>query len=222
MDNICDICGFQVEPNSRYCGGCGVDLKEPKRSDGVPVDDLLDNAQDAIKVLSMQEKPKKDDVIFWCHLHALCNSYEKKFTDFLMISLLLAGGTKYLGFCECHVCSQGYRQLLAWLTKTKEGKEAKLTAQSREVVIRARNTEINGISFDISRISSGLKEKETAQSSPKKDRPDPPKSPPGKITIEIGSDVLEEAVIKVLNSERGRGIIQSVPRKYTKKTSEEK
>jgi hypothetical protein len=217
MLDKCDICGFQLEPNSRYCGGCGVDLKETNRPEYVPIDKILDNAQDTINALSMQEKPKKDEVIFWCHLHALCNSYEKEFPDFLMISLLLAGGKKYLGFCECHVCSQGYRQLLAWLTKTKEGKEAKLTAQSREVVIRARNTEINGISFDISRISSGLKEKETDQALPKKDRSNFPKPSTGKITIEIGSDVLEEAVIKVLNSEKGREIIQSVPRKYAKR-----
>jgi hypothetical protein len=217
MVDKCDVCGFQVEPNSRYCGKCGVDLRETKRLEGAPINELLDKSQDTIKSLTMQEKPKKEDIIRWCQIHSLFTSHPMEFPGFLMINLLLAGGTKYLGFCDCHVCSQGYRQLLAWLTETKEGKDAKLTAQSRDVVIRARNTGINGISFDISRISSGLKEKETEQTPPKKVTSDPIKPSTGKITIEIVSDVLEEAVIKVLTSERGREILQSVPRKYSKK-----
>lgn len=217
MVDKCDVCGFQLEPNSRYCGKCGVDLRETKHPEGMPINELLDNAQDLIKIMSMEENPKKDNVILWCHLHALCNSYTKEFPDFLMMSILFAGGQKCLGFCDCHVCSQGYRQLLAWLTKTKEGKTAKLTAQSREVVIRARNTEINGVTFDIARIASRFKEKVADQALSKKDGSDSPKHTPGKIIIEISSDILEEAVIKVLKSEKGREIIQSVTRNYSKK-----
>jgi hypothetical protein len=217
MAEKCDVCGFRVEPNSRYCGKCGIDLRETKHPEGVPIKEILDNSQDLIKILTMSEKPNKENIILWCQIHALCNSHYIEFPDFFMIVFLLAGGEKYLGFCDCHICSQGYRQLLAWLTRTKEGKVAKLTAQSREVVIRARNTEINGVTFDISEFSSRLKEKKTDHALPKKEASTPIRPSTGKITIEIESVVLEDVVIKVLNGERGREIIQSVPRKYTKK-----
>lgn len=38
MVNNCDICGFNYRPNDHYCGGCNVDLREPKGSENLYVD----------------------------------------------------------------------------------------------------------------------------------------------------------------------------------------
>jgi hypothetical protein len=165
----------------------------------------------------MNEKPKKENVFKWCTIRAVCDSFEMDFPMFLMIAFHLVRGDKYLGFCQCNVCSQGYRQPLAWLAISKGNENKKLTAQSRDVVIRARNTEINGLSFDISNFISKVKENEEKIV---KSEDNPPRQQPvncGKIVIEIGSEALENAVCMVLKSEKGREIIQSVPRKYTKK-----
>jgi hypothetical protein len=218
MDNICDICGFRHGPNDRYCGRCSVDLREPKGSEGSPaIGKALDEMQELIASISMKEKPKQEDIFKWCGIRGVCNSLEMDFPMFFMLALSLAQGKKYLGFCDCHTCSQGYRQVLAWLAKSKGGEAAKLTAQSRDVILRARNTEINGLTFDISRTASKGKGIRNEDSSIGKNNGAPRKTAPGKISIEVDPRVLEEAVINVLNSERGREIIQSVPRRYTKK-----
>jgi hypothetical protein len=39
----------------------------------------------------------------------------------------------------------------------------------------------------------------------------------GKILIELDPEVIENAVLSVLKSEKGQEIIQSIPRKYTKR-----
>jgi len=217
MVYTCDICGFNHGSTDRYCGKCSVDLKEPKGSEGSPeIIKILDEMQELITSISMSEKPKKEDVFKWCGIRGICNSFEIDFPMFFMIALALAKGDKYIGFCDCHSCSQGYRQLLSWLATAKGGKAAKLTAQSRDVIIRARNTKIDGISFDISRALPKGTEKKTEELSHEKNRASPGKQSKGKIAVEIDSEVLEDVVIKILNSERGREIIQSVPRKYTK------
>ena len=223
MANTCDICGFNPGPNDRYCGKCSVDLREPKGSEGSPtIGKILDETQELLKSISMNEKPKQENVFKWCGIRGLCNSFEMDFPMFLMIGLALAKGDKYLGFCECHTCNQGYRQLLAWLAKSKGGEAAaKLTAQSRDVIIRARNTEINGLSFDVSRALPKGKEKTADQSPPGKDPARSNKSSTGKISIDIDPEVLEGIIVNVLKSERGREIIQSVPRKYRKTKSKE-
>lgn len=173
--------------------------------------------QDLITSISMGEKPKQEDIFKWCGIRGVCNSLEMDFPMFFMIALALAKGDKYIGFCDCHVCNQGYRQLLAWLVKSKGGAAAKITAQSRDVIIRAKKTEINGITFDISRVLPKGKEKKTEELSHEKNRASHRKPSEGKIAVEIDSEVLEDVIIKILNSERGREIIQSIPRKYTKK-----
>jgi bisphosphoglycerate-dependent phosphoglycerate mutase len=68
-----------------------------------------------------------------------------------MLALLLAQGKKFIGFCDCDLCNQGSRQILARLAKSKDGEAGKLTAESRDVILRARNTEITVLSFDISK-----------------------------------------------------------------------
>jgi hypothetical protein len=216
MVDKCDICRFDIGPDSRYCGKCGVDLRELKGSEGSPgMSKILDEMQDFIKSISMSEKPKHEDVINWCEILAICKSFKMDFPTYLMLAIMLAKGDKYLGFCDCHVCNQGYRQLLAELAKSKDGEAAKLTAQSRDVIIKARRTEINGLSFDISR--SKNKEKKTEQTSHMERQSSSGKSSGGMISIEVDPEVLEGIVIRVLKSESGREIIQSVLRKYTKK-----
>jgi hypothetical protein len=215
MDNICDICGFRHGPNDRYCGRCSVDLREPKGSAGSQAfGNILDEMQQVIKSLLMDAKPKQEKVLKWCGIHALCNSHEMDFPMFFMIALALAQGDRYLGFCDCHLCNQGYRQILAWLAKSKGGEASQLTAESRDVIIRARNTEINGLSFDISKALP--KERRNEGGTPWSTVASG-KNIPGKITIEVDPGVLEDAVISIMKSERGREIIQSVPREKSEK-----
>jgi hypothetical protein len=221
MVYTCDICGFNHNPNDRYCGKCSVDLKEPKGSEGSPeINKILDEMQELITSISMSEKPKQEDVFKWCGIRGVCNSFEMDFPMFFMIAFALAKGDKYIGFCDCHLCNQGYRQLLAWLVKSKGGAAAKITAQSRDVIIRAKKTEINGLSFKISRSLPEGKEKKTQETSDDKISRASDKTSTGKISVEIDSEVIEDAVIRILKSERGREIIQSVPRKYPKAKGE--
>ena len=218
MVNTCDICGFHPGANDRYCGKCSVDLREPKGSEGSPVMmKFLDESQELIKSISMSETPKQESVFKWCGIRSLCHSLEMDFPMFFMLAFSLSKGDKYLGFCNCHTCNQGYRQLLAWLAKANGGEAARLTAQSRDVIIRGRNTDINGLSFDLSLVPRKDKGNKTGKSYQEKTPSSSVKPSTGKITLEIDPEVLEDAVIKILKSEKGREIIQSVPRKYTKK-----
>ena len=91
-------------------------------------------------------------------------------------------------------------------------------------MIKAREKKIAGISFDIPDFVEVIKKKDGQ--SPVSDVKESPQRrlSNGKITIEIDLSVLENAVVNVLKSERGREIIQSVPRKNirTPATSKEK
>ncbi len=217
--NTCDICGFHHGPNDRYCRRCSVDLREPKGSEGsLAIEKALDEMQEIITSISMKEKPKEEDIFKWCGIRGACNSLEMDFPMFFMIALSLAQGKKYIGFCDCQTCSQGYRQVLAWLAKSKGGEATKLTAQSRDVILRARNTDIYGLTFDISRPNPKGKEKKTEDTLSVKKDTSSEKSSAGRVSIEIDPGVLEDVVINVLKSERGREIFQSVPRRYTKKS----
>lgn len=223
MVDKCDICGFEIEPNARYCGGCNVDLREPKGHDE-PVMNL--KKVKSTKTDEKRSSKKKDlddeNVMKWCTVRSLCDSFEMTFPIFFFLVIMLASGNKKLGFCDCPTCNQGYRELLASTTSVTENK--KLTAQSREIVIKAREKKIAGISFDIPDFVEVIKKKDgqspVSEAKESTQRP----SASGKITIEIDPVVLENAVFNVLKSERGREIIQSVPRKYirTKAASKEK
>ena len=124
MVDKCDICGFDIEPNARYCGGCNVDLREPKGHDEPTM-----NRRKAKLEKTDQKKPKKkkefddENVMKWCTVRALCNTYEMTFPIFFFLVVMLASGNKKLGFCGCATCDQGYRELLASTTSITENKK---------------------------------------------------------------------------------------------------
>jgi hypothetical protein len=209
MVEECDICGFKYESNAHFCGKCGVDLREPKTDDNITIDTTpSEPVKKKQKSSSKKEEVKNDSMIKWCLVSALCNSYEMTFPIFFNLVLTLAEGKKQLGFCDCPSCNRGYRELLAVVTSGTEKK--KLTASSREIVIKARETKIDGMKFDI----SGFLSRENSAGD---DRPKPgnelPKKEQGntdKITIEIDPDVLENAVFNILKSDKGRVLIQQI------------
>lgn len=163
------------------------------------------------KVSSKDRKPENEKVIHWCAIHSACSSFSMTFPLFLTVVFLLAKGDKTLGFCDCPVCNQGYRELQAWI---KNGTEKKnLTANSREIVIEARNEKIDGMNYDISKLLENVEGKNIEKSAPEGAESVARKSASGKIIIEIDSDVLEDAVFNVLRSERGQEVIRSTPRK---------
>jgi hypothetical protein len=207
----CDICGNVVEVNSNFCGRCNVDLRESIEVESSETENILDECQKLIKDISLNEKPKKEEIIKWCEIRAICNSFEMEFPLFLMISILLAKGERYLGFCDCPVCNKGYRELLAWIAMKDK---MKFTAQSRAIVKRGRTAEIDGLAIDISLTPRKSKEKKNKSSASETNATQSNPSPTGKISIEIDPDVLEDIVIRVMSGERGWEIIQSVPRKY--------
>ncbi|MGB7993525.1 hypothetical protein, partial [Methanoregula sp.] len=124
-----------------------------------------------------------------------------------------------LEFCHCAICDRGYRELQAGIINGTEKKN--LTAQSREVVIKASYEKIDGMNFDISGFLESLREKNVNQKAEEMDDTLIKNVPSGKITIEIDCDVLDNAVLNVLKSEKGREVIQSIPRKYRKLKSKE-
>jgi len=207
----CDICGFEHESTAHFCGKCGVDLREPRVSndmiiDTKPLEPVRKKPRSASKKDGRDTKP--DDVINWCLISALCNSFEMTFPIFFNLVLTFADSRKQLGFCDCAACNRGYRELLAYITNHTENK--KLRASSREIVIKARDTKIDGMKFDVSHFLS-------RGNTPGDNKPNQgnelrkvEKVGTDKILIEIDSEVLENAVFNVLKSEEGRGIIRQI------------
>jgi hypothetical protein len=95
----------------------------------------------------------------------------------------------------------------------KGTEKKKLTAQSREVVIKASYDKIDGMTYDFSKLmqkDEGEKESKVPQDGEKLT---PRRTNNGKIVIELDPVILEDAVFAVLKSEKGQEIIQSIPRK---------
>ena len=220
MVDKCDICGFHVGSNDRYCGQCSVDLREPKQpGEQKPNPEKIWSFDERHKPASKKKKPDDENVIHWCTIRALCNSSDLSFPLFFNMVIMLAKGEKKLEFCHCAICDRGYRELQAGIINGTEKKN--LTAQSREVVIKASYEKIDGMNFDISGFLESIREKNVNQKSEEMDDSLTKKVPNGKITIEIDCDVLDNAVLNILKSEKGREVIQSIPRKYRKLKSKE-
>ena len=99
-----------------------------------------------------------------------------------------------------------------------------LTAQSREIVIKARQEKIDGHRIDFSQILKNDEKTPALPTDQKTDEPTPHRAGRGKILIELEPEILEEAVFTILKSEKGQQIIQSIPRKRgrPKKSNENK
>jgi len=218
MINKCDICGFDYEPTAHYCGGCNVDLREPRGSD-VNID-IEPNKPKKPKAKESSKKKDSDneDVIHWHSVRAMCNQYSMSFPNFFFLMMILGRGEKKLGFCDCTSCNIGYREMLALIANVTEKK--KLTAHSREIVIKARGEKIDGHTIDFSGLIGKMQEKEVSKQPEEKQESVPQQTNTGKIMIEIDPGVLENAVFAVLKSERGQEAIRSVPRKNKKTKAE--
>jgi len=218
MINKCDICGFDYEPTAHYCGGCNVDLREPRGSD-VNID-IEPNKPKKPKAKESSKKKDSDneDVIHWHSVRAMCNQYSMSFPNFFFLMMILGRGEKKLGFCDCASCNLGYREMLMIIANVTEKK--KLTAHSREIVIKARGEKIDGHTIDFSGLIGKMQEKEVSKQPEEKQESVPQQTNTGKIMIEIDPGVLENAVFAVLKSERGQEAIRSVPRKNKKTKAE--
>jgi hypothetical protein len=209
----CDICGFKNPGDPHFCGGCGVDMREPKEPE---TDKEREKTREIPKKKSSSNTPKADkkdeNVIKWCAIRATCNSFSMTYPMFFSLVLSLAQGKLKLGFCGCNSCQQGYRELLAEFAHNEGRKN--ITASSREIVIKAREIDLNGFNIDISEFLKRL-----GPSSKQDDLPEPTatarKRDSGKIVIELDKAIIENTVLDVLSSEAGRKIIKEIskPRK---------
>mgnify|MGYP001769052461 CR=1 FL=1 len=74
MVNKCDICGFTVEPDARFCGGCNVDLRETKGSDTLnATEEKKEAGKKKTKASSKNETSENENVIKWCVIQGWCN-----------------------------------------------------------------------------------------------------------------------------------------------------
>lgn len=216
MVNKCDICGFHYGPNDRYCGGCNVDLQEQKGIENSNTSARTLKQDNTKAKTSPKKKESEDDsIIKWCGIRALCNSFEMSYPLFSNLVLILAGGEKKLGFCDCSSCNLGYREMLAMVANITENK--KLTAQSREIVIQARSEKINGFAIDFSELLRRIYEKKGKEQPIYNQEFVPKQRSNGKIVIELDPLVIENAVFSVLKSEKGQEIIRSIPKKKSKR-----
>lgn len=207
---VCDICGVKNLSQSNYCVGCGVDLRESNGWDVPPTP--LRKSRVLGKTPTSQQEGKdieeKLRVIKWCWL----KTYE--LPHVLVLMSRLAQGKSELGFCNCGICTQGYREILAF-KENLSGRD--VDSHSREIVLKARETKISGLSLDISDLLLTYPSSENKEKPGKEVSPTPTKSQAsdGKILIEIDEGIIENAVVKVLQSEKGRQIIQEskTPRK---------
>ena len=128
-------------------------------------------------------------------------SFNMTFPYFLLLNVLLAEGKKDLGFCDCHICREGYRELYVYLKNLKGNK--KLKTSNREVVIESLEADFPSLSYNIPELITGIPQPNTQDNSVVKG---PGKN--SKISIEIDAHVLEEVVYHILSSERGQALIQ--------------
>ena len=211
---ICDICGFKNPGDPHFCGGCGVDMRDPKNPENVKVSE---NAREIPKknssFNSFKAQKKEESVIKWCAIRATCNSFSMTYPMFFSLVLSLAQGRLKLGFCGCNSCQQGYRELLAEFAHNEGRKN--VTTSSREIVIKAREIDLNGLNIDISEFLKKL-----GPSSKQEDSPEPNaksrRRDSGKIVIELDKAIIENTVLDVLSSEAGRKIIKDVSRPQKK------
>jgi len=219
MIKKCDICGFNLEPDARFCGGCNVDLKEPEEAESRNVNpEKPQPGKKKTKSSPKQGAPESEKVIYWCVIHAWSGTFRMSFPLFFNLVSILARGEKKLGFCHCSICNQGYREMIANITRLTENR--KVTAQSREIVMKARGEKIDGMTFDFPEFLRMIKEKEGDNQAHEKEDQKPQRTNNGKIVIEIDPGVLENAVFAVLKSEKGQEAIRSIPRKNTKTKGE--
>lgn len=151
-------------------------------------------------------------MVKWCWL----KTYELPYA--LVLMSRLAQGKSELGFCDCGICAQGYREILAF-KENLSGRD--VNSHSREIVLKARETKISDISLDISDLLLTYPSSDKKESPGKEVPPTPIKSQAseGKILIEIDEGIIENAVVKVLQSEKGRQIIQESTSSRKRKTS---
>lgn len=202
MENICDICGRKNVAGSNNCGLCGVDLR----------DDKSETPYHPKKTKSSRKKSVKNSdsdcqKITWCVIVAFMRSYEMTFPLFLLLNILFAEGKRDLGFCDCHVCNQGYREFYAQMENL--GGKKKLKSSSREVVIKALETDIPSKIFHIPKFvtnTSKLYDDSTVETGKIPDANN-------KISIEIDAGVFENLILQVLSSERGHKLIRNCEHK---------
>jgi hypothetical protein len=206
---ICDICGTKNLDKHNFCTGCGVDLRESKNVDPEKNDDVRGRI-DKNPRRQQKEKNLREQfrVIKWCWL----KTYEMPYV--LLLISMLAQGKSRLGFCDCTICNQGYREFLAFL-EFLDGKN--ISSQSREIVKKARDQDMSKISWDLSDILLNYSFLDDQETSRNKDTTpvQKPVAGKGKILVEIDEEIIENAVLKILQSEKGQHIIQEsrTPRK---------
>lgn len=212
MVTKCDICGFPIVGQQNYCGGCGLDLREPKGEKKREI------RSPEMKSPSYSQKENEDEnkipVIKWCWLKW------GELPHVLVMIALLAQGKSKLGFCECAACNQGYREWLAFYNDPHG--ERKLKAGSREIVIKAREEDYSEVTLNVAHLVSNLGSKgrdvanqvSAVQSAPINRTSD------GKILIELDESVIERAVLNVLSSEQGQNIIKTARAPKKKRVKE--
>lgn len=211
MVGKCDICGFPIAGKQNYCSGCGVDLKELEgvESENLDTPRIIQNIESS----PGSKKEKKLEIIHWCWLRQM------ELPHVLVLIALLTQGKSKLGFCECAVCYQGYRELLAFSNSLSEKKKFK--ASSREIVKMAREQDITKKSLDVSELLNILYPKKDNENEKKVDSTPVSHSKfnEGKILIELDEAVIERAVVRVLSSDEGKSIIKSACTTRKKKVS---
>jgi len=203
MEEVCDICGKKNIPGSNYCSLCGVDLREDKS-----VIPGISKNRKPTKKQKNEKKNTDDKKIKWCEIYALMHSFEMTLPTFIFLNVIFADGNTELGFCNCSVCNLGFRELHSKILNNSGNKNLK--PSSREVVIKARETDIPSIRFNISefvtRVSKSDNTDESLLERTEKSN---------KISIEIDAHVLEGVVFHILSSEKGRALM----RKYSESDS---
>ena len=197
-----------------------MDLREPKGADSSNIEmGNMKPGKTKAKASPKKKGSKDEDIIHWHSIRGICNSYEMSFPNFFVLMMVLGSGEKKLGFCDCPSCNLGYREMLATIANVTEKK--KLTAQSREIVIKARGEQIDGHKINFSKLIRKDEIKKGDEQPQEKTEPIPQRVNTGKIVIELDTEVIENAVFNFLKSEKGQELIQSTPRKRKRKMNKE-
>lgn len=209
MTTICDICGFQNPGNPNFCGGCGVDLREPRASGSEPVPRKATGSSEKNSPSSKkkgQNSSKDENTINWCVIRATCDTQTMTFPRFLLLVMSLARGGSKLGFCGCTSCEQGYREMLAEFTNYEEKK--KLKPSSREIVKKSREHDFSKFVFNIAEMVGTSDKKKSDQNEQKS--PQSHEHQQGKISIDIDRISFESVILDVIKSDTGREVIREI------------
>ncbi len=196
----CDICGREIEEGANYCNWCAADLRVFEET--TPVNKQLHPE----KMLEASKEKKSNKSL---KRYTPCQLKRMPFMDTLYSNILLLKGGALLTFCGCPVCNASYREIYTYLVHLAENRTSRPT--NKEIARRVREIDISASTFDFSFLSGMFNENkiDTKEEGKIEGRNQP--APDNRtISFKLDASQLEEQILRVMASDRGKELIKKM------------